>query len=526
MTGGERDLSLEQALEEARQQEAATREILRVIRRSRGTPQPVFETIAAAARTLCRAAVANVFTFDGQLVHLAATTLPAPPPGEHGDVRLKFPRPPGREMAALRVVLLNAVIEIPDVMSDPDYLEKDHALATGFRSILGVPLARDGAPIGAIMVGRPEPGPFPRSHLALLHTFADQAVIAVENARLFNELEREIEAHRRARATINVLVGESRSDVDALVGASPGLERVRQQIRQVGPTDSTVLILGETGTGKELVARAVHGMSRRRDRPLIVVNCAALPRELVESELFGHEKGAFTGALAQRRGRFELADGGTLFLDEVGELPLEAQAKLLRALQQGEFERVGGDRTLRSDVRIIAATNRQLPDELAAGRFRADLYYRLNVFPLALPPLRERRADVAALAAHLSERIARKLGRTAPAVGAAFLAWAQDYGWPGNIRELENVIERALITSEAQVLEPSAIGVVAAPTAATATHAARDASLEQVEREHIEAVLERRNWRIEGPEGAAEILGLNPSTLRGRMRALGIRRRG
>jgi len=512
--------SLAEELAEARQQEAATREILRVIRQSRTTPQPVFETIAAAAMKLCRAAAANVFTFDGQLVHLAATTLVAPPEGDEGDIRKKFPRRPGPEMAAPRAVLTNDVVEIRDVTLDTDYGEQEHALTTGFRSLLAVPLVREGVPIGAIVVGRPVPGAFPPGHLALLQSFAEQAVIAIENSRVFNELEREIEEHRRSKATISALVGETRSDVDALVGSAHALHRVRQQIAQVAPTDSTVLILGETGTGKELVARAVHGASRRRERPLIVVNCAALPRELVESELFGHERGAFTNAVTQRRGRFELADGGTLFLDEVGELPVEVQSKLLRALQQGEFERVGGDRTLRSDARIVAATSRELAAEVAAGRFRADLFYRLNVFPITLPPLRQRRGDIPELAAHLAARIARKLGRPAPAVGQPFLEWAKDYGWPGNIRELENVIERALITSEGEALELSGFG----PALASTGSVGEELTLEEVEREHIRAVLERKDWKIEGPGGAAEVLGLNPSTLRGRMRALGLRR--
>ena len=512
--------TLSEELAEARQQEAATREILRVIRQSRATPQPVFEIIATAAMNLCGASVANVFTFDGELVHLASTTRVGPAIDDASDVRKRFPRPPGRGMAALRAVLVNDVVEIPDVTQDPHYGEREHALATGFRAILAVPLVRDHHPVGAIVVGRTQPGAFPQRQLALLQTFADQAVIAIENARLFNELEKEIEAHRRSKATIAALVDETRAGAGALIGNSPALVRVLEQIEKVASTDSTVLIQGETGTGKELVARAVHGSSRRRDRPIIAVNCAALPRELVESELFGHEKGAFTGALQQRRGRFELADGGTLFLDEVGELPVEAQAKLLRVLQQGEFERVGGLRALRADVRIVAATNRDLQAEVAAGRFRADLFYRLNVFPIALPALRERRGDIPALAGHFAAHIARKLGRAAPAIGPAFLAWADGYGWPGNIRELENIVERALIMSDAATLDVT--GFLVAPASATAH--SRDLTLEEIEREHIRAVLDRKHWKIEGPDGAAKVLGLNASTLRGRMRMLGIRR--
>jgi DNA-binding NtrC family response regulator len=290
------------------------------------------------------------------------------------------------------------------------------------------------------------------------------------------------------------------------------LKRVRSQIAQVAPTDSTVLVQGETGTGKELVARAIHAASARRDRPFVAVNCAALPRELVESELFGHEKGAFTGALQQRRGRFELADAGTLFLDEVGELTPEAQAKLLRALQERAFERVGGTRTLQVDVRLIAATNRNLQEHV-----RPDLYYRLNVFPISLPPLRERREDIPTLVRHLAGKAARKLGRELEAVSPAFLEGAARYAWPGNIRELENVIERALIMSGGALLD--GVDVFSAAPAA-----ALEGTLEAMERAYILRTLESTQWQVEGERGAARILGLNPSTLRGRMRKLGIRK--
>jgi DNA-binding NtrC family response regulator len=340
-------------------------------------------------------------------------------------------------------------------------------------------------------------------------------------------LRREVEAHGRSKATLRALVDDMRSGVEELVGSTPGLGRVRELISQVAPTDSTVLIQGETGTGKELVARAIHAASGRRERALIKLNCAALPRELVESELFGHEKGAFTGAVAQRRGRFELADGATLLLDEVGELPLEAQAKLLRVLQEHEFERVGGARCLRSDVRVIAATNRDLSSEVASGRFRADLYYRLNVFPIHVPPLRERRDDIPLLIEHFAGKTARRLGRRSRGVSAAFVARARAYGWPGNIRELENLVERAMITSPDGVLDgseflaPSDVTPCAADLAPAVSSAG---ALDEVERAHIRRVLEDTGWVIEGEGGAARILGLNPSTLRGRLRKLGIHR--
>jgi len=345
-----------------------------------------------------------------------------------------------------------------------------------------------------------------------------------QNARL----REEIEAHHRSRAIIHCLEDEIRTgnDFREIVGRSPALARLLDQLALVASTHSTVLILGETGTGKELVARAIHDRSPRRERPLVKVNCAALPRELVESELFGHEKGAFTGATQQRRGRFELADGGTLFLDEVGELPLEAQAKLLRVLQEQEFERVGGTRSLRTDVRVIAGTNRDLQAQVSAGGFRSDLFYRLNVFPVTVPPLRERREDIPPLVAHFLAKSARKLGKAFEGVSPAFLERAMAYAWPGNVRELENVVERAAILARGsllEALEPFApTGARTRPDEAPA--APPGGTLEDVERAHIRQVLDQTRWAIEGKQGAAAVLGLNPSTLRGRMRKLGIRK--
>ncbi|KAA3626812.1 MAG: PAS domain S-box protein [Proteobacteria bacterium] len=338
-------------------------------------------------------------------------------------------------------------------------------------------------------------------------------------------LRAEIEAHRRSQATIEYLVDEIRSEhrFGEIIGRSPVLKQLTAQMELVAETDSTVLILGETGTGKELVARAIHELSRRRDKPLVKVNCAALPRDLVESELFGHEKGAFTGATQLRRGRFELADGGTLFLDEVGELPLELQVKLLRVLQEQEFERVGGDRTLRTDVRLITATNRDLQGLVQLGEFRSDLYYRLNVFPLRIPPLRERREDIALLIQHFVAGAAKKTGKALTGVDADFLERALRYDWPGNIRELENAIERAaILATGTKLTDAEFIDAPPAPTADGVESIAAMQSLEQVEREHIRRVLKTTHGVIEGTQGAALKLGLKPSTLRGRMRRLGI----
>jgi DNA-binding NtrC family response regulator len=359
------------------------------------------------------------------------------------------------------------------------------------------------------------------THLALRRA---QRELEEQNAKL----REEIEAHRRSRAIIDCLEDEIRAgnDFREIVGRSSALKRLLEQLALVASTQSTVLILGETGTGKELVARAIHDRSPRSGRPLVKVNCAALPRELVESELFGHEKGAFTGATQQRRGRFELADGGTLFLDEVGELPLEAQAKLLRVLQEQEFERVGGTRSLHTDVRVIAGTNRDLQAQVAAGGFRSDLFYRLNVFPVTVPPLRERREDVPPLVTHFLARSARKLGKSFEGVSSGFLERAMAYAWPGNVRELENAVERAAILSRGPLLdalEPFA-PAGASPRAEAPAAVAPAGTLEDVERAYIRRVLGETRWAIEGKQGAAAVLGLNPSTLRGRMRKLGIRK--
>lgn len=338
-----------------------------------------------------------------------------------------------------------------------------------------------------------------------------------QNARL----QREIEAHQQSKATIEYLQEEINTghNFEDVVGESKTLRKLLEKLQLVAATDSTVLIEGETGTGKELVARAIHNRSTRQQRPLVKVNCAALPRELIESELFGHEKGAFTGATQQRKGRFELADTGTIFLDEVGELSAEAQAKLLRILQEHEFERVGGAQSMRVDVRVIAATNRDLQTEVETGRFRSDLFYRLNVFPLVVPPLRERKSDIALLAQYFLEKATRKLGKNFDGLAPATLTELNRYSWPGNVRELQNVVERAAILCPGPLLEIEE--PLALRTSATTPV---NGTLEEIERAHILRVLEENGWVIEGDQGAAAILGLNPSTLRGRLRKLGINR--
>jgi chemotaxis protein methyltransferase CheR len=309
-------------------------------------------------------------------------------------------------------------------------------------------------------------------------------------------------------------------NVDEIIGRSHAINYVLFKIEQVAKTDCSVMILGETGTGKELVARAIHRQSLRQGRPLVKINCAALSASLIESELFGHEKGAFTGATTRKIGRFELADGATLFLDEIGELPFELQSKLLRVIQEGELERLGDTTTVKVDVRIIAATNRNMKAQIENGSFREDLWYRLNVFPITVPPLRQRREDISALVKHFANVLSKKLGKPINSISSVTLNRLKDYSWPGNVRELANVLERAVINAQGTVLH--IVDQFEQPNIEELSDSAR--TLEQVEKEYIISVLEDTGWRIEGPSGAAKVLGLNPSTLRTRMVKLKIQK--
>jgi formate hydrogenlyase transcriptional activator len=307
---------------------------------------------------------------------------------------------------------------------------------------------------------------------------------------------------------------------EQIIGKSPALESALEQVAQVAPTDSTVLIQGETGTGKELIARAVHDSSSRFGRPFIKLNCAAIPFDLLESELFGHEKGAFTGAIAQKIGRFELADKGTLFLDEVGDIPLPLQPKLLRVLQEQEFERLGSGRTHQVDVRLVAATHRNLVEMVKRNEFRSDLYYRLNVFPIPLPPLRERREDIPALVEHFVEIYSRRMGKQIDQVSPETMSELTSYPWPGNIRELQNFIERSVIVTPGNILQPP----LASLRTAVEVGSVGAITLEDAEREHIIKILEQTRWVVSGPNGAAARLGIKRSTLYFRMQKLGISR--
>jgi PAS domain S-box-containing protein len=311
---------------------------------------------------------------------------------------------------------------------------------------------------------------------------------------------------------------KSRYNYENVIGQSNALNYIFYKVEQIAPTDTTVLVLGETGTGKELVARAIHHLSRRKDRALVKVNCATLPANLIESELFGHEKGSFTGAHARQLGRFEVADGATLFLDEIGELPPELQPKLLRVIQDGEFERLGSSGTIKVDVRVIAATNRNLEEEVRRGRFREDLWYRLNIFPITVPPLRERMEDMALLVDFFVAKISKRLGKHIASIPVSVMNALQEYQWPGNVRELENVLERAVINSSGPKLH--LVDELKKPPKDLTT---AKKTLNEVERDYIVRVLEQAHWKVSGQNGAAEILGLDRSTLRARMRKLEIR---
>ena len=416
---------------------------------------------------------------------------------------------------------------LSDTADDDEWFARNDWLRReGVRSFSGHPLIFRDEILGVLAV-------FSRSvasdqDFAWLRAFADNAAVAIANARAFEEIE-------ALRAQLELeneyLRDEIRSAhaIGEMIGQSHGLRKVLKQVELVASTDTSALILGESGVGKELIARAIHDRSRRADRPMVKVNCASIPRELFESEFFGHVKGSFTGATRDRTGRFELADGGTLFLDEVGEIPLDMQGKLLRVLQEGTYEPIGEDRSRASDVRIVAATNRDLQSEVRAKRFRQDLFYRLSVFPIEVIPLRDRKDDIPHLVAHFVEQSSRKMGIETPKLRQRHIIELQQYDWPGNIRELQNVVERAAICSRAGPLEfhlprfdsvPDDSSGVATDTNEPMT----DDELRRFERQNLLAVLRKVNWKISGPGGASEFLRVHPATLSSRMRAMGIKR--
>jgi formate hydrogenlyase transcriptional activator len=425
-----------------------------------------------------------------------------------------------------------------DLEKEQQYPNERRLAAEGIRSMCVVPLALQGKCIGFLSVVSVQRDRYSDEDAVFLQEVANQVALAIQNMQSYQEI-----ASLKARLeSENVYLREelrTEHNFEEIVGNSPVLLRALNAVQQVAPTDSTVLIYGETGTGKELVARAIHNRSTRNGRALVSVNCSAISAGLVESELFGHVKGAFTGALERRIGRFELANGGTIFLDEIGELCLETQVKLLRVLQEHEFEPVGSSHPLRVDVRVIAATNRNLPEAVQAGRFRSDLFYRLNVFPLELPPLRERRSDIPQLVAFCISQFSKRLGKKIDGVSRESMDNLVNYPWPGNIRELQNVIERAIILSVGPTLRLDRdLMPVAAAAKGMETPPETDAqedrqsdlkspkpllTLEEVERNHILAALQHAGGVIDGPKGAARILNRHPNTLRHRMDKLGIK---
>ena len=397
---------------------------------------------------------------------------------------------------------------------------EERAYGHGFRSICALPLIVRGMSIGAITFGSLKRSQYSESDAEFLMEVANQIAIAVDNLKTHEETEA-LKARFEAEAVYLQEEIKTEHNFEEIIGQSAAIRAVLKKLEQVAPTDATVLIHGETGTGKELLARAVHDRSRRKTRPLVKVNCGSIPSGLVESELFGHERGAFTGATQQRIGRFELAHGGTIFLDEVTELPLETQVKLLRVLQEGEFERVGSSRTIKVDVRVIAATNRNLQEAVRSGAFRSDLFFRLNVFPLEVPQLRERREDIPLLVNFFLGKFSKSVGKETRGVAQKSMERLVQYGWPGNIRELQNVIERAVVLAKGPIVQID-------ESMLSAEDRNEDSSeintLETVERNHIIRALQQTQWVIHGKKGAAELLGINPSTLRSRMEKLAIKR--
>ena len=467
--------------------------------------------------------------------------LPTPEDKKLRLYALDFPENPaiieeGLEPPADEKTSVLKVFESGDpVILSKEEIERDpFAPALGIQSSAHVPLLGRAGIVGVLSLGSWRERAFSQDDLAFLGQIGRQVAIAVENAWAFGEVS---DLRNKLAQEKLYLEGEIRSELkfEEIVGKSEALRRVLQEVETVAPTDSTVLIYGETGTGKELIARAVHNLSSRQSNGFVKLNCAAIPTGLLESEMFGHERGAFTGAISQRVGRFELAHRGTMFLDEIGEVPLELQPKLLRVLQEREFERLGSTRTLRTDARLIAATNRDLEALVSEQRFRSDLYYRLNVFPVRVPALRERPEDIPLLVRHFVQQFSRRISKTIDTIPSETMTTLVKYAWPGNIRELQNVIERAVILTKGPVLHipgddlrvsntnsMAMAAAAGAPPSSSSSHNMR-AMLDEAERQQIIAALEQSNWIVAGPNGAATRLGIKRSTLQSRMQKLGIR---
>ena len=431
----------------------------------------------------------------------------------------------GKVAATGQQLVLNGFDSRPAELAGLDWLEQDQ-----IRAFSGSPIMYKGEVLGVMASFMREA--IPDEARPWSQIFADHIGGAIANARAFEEIQRLKGQLEQQNTYLQEEVVEAKAFGD-LVGQSAALRQIVSQIDLVAPTDASVLVLGETGTGKELVAYEIHRRSRRKDKPLVRVNCASIPKELYESEFFGHARGAFTGAVKDRAGRFETAEGGTIFLDEIGEVPLEVQAKLLRVLQEKNYERVGEDRTRHADVRVVAATNRDLKKEVAAGRFREDLYYRLHVFPIHVTALKEREDDIPLLAKHFVELSVKELGCAKPRLTRAGVIRLQNYDWPGNVRELRNVIERAVILARGGPLHFELPVTDSAPMPAPPKPAHEngsghgvitEAEMQRLERDNLIAGLDRTGWKIRGSDGAAELLGVKPTTLLARMKKMGLRR--
>jgi formate hydrogenlyase transcriptional activator len=481
----------------------------------------LFRAVAPAIRRCCSADVASLSLFDPEAGVLRHHVCDAPEEFRACPGAPDVPERSTLDGSATGFVFRTGEPRVFTLEDLERFPESAFLRARGIKSACAVPLATPQGRLGTLNLGALVDNAFSPSHFPLLTRVAGQIAIAVRNAISYERIEQLNAQLSREKL---YLEDEIRSDYQfgEIIGRSRALSRVLREIQTVAPTDSTVLISGETGSGKELVARAIHESSRRKEQAFVRLNCAAIPTGLLESELFGHEKGAFTGAITQRIGRFELANRGSVFLDEVGEIPLELQPKLLRVIQEREFERLGSTRTLRTDARLIAATNRNLAALVDDQRFREDLFYRLNVFPIVVPPLRDRREDIPMLVRHFAQHFARRMNKSIDTIPTDTMEALTRYDWPGNIRELQNLIERAVILSAGSTLDVP-VGALNGRGKGKVEPPRSDVdTLENADRRHIIAALERSNWVLAGPNGAAARLGVKRSTLQFRMRKLGI----
>jgi formate hydrogenlyase transcriptional activator len=482
--------------------------------------RPLFAAITASLRTVIQHEYTSLALYDADSRRLGLHVLDFSKGKGLIQEGMQAPiddSPAGLAFTTRKPVLVNAV-ELKQFHSA--FVKQ--LIAEGVRSVCCLPIITPSRILGTLNLASVRDGNFTEADVKLLSQVANQIAIALENALAFREIEELKDKLAKEKLYLEEEIRTEHNFGD-IIGTSFALKSVLKQVEIVATTDATVLIFGETGTGKELIARSIHDLSARSVQPFVKVNCAAIPRELIESELFGHEKGAFTGAIARRTGRFELAHRGTLFLDEIGELPLELQPKLLRVLQEQEFERLGSAQTVKTDVRLVAATNRNLVQMVQEQKFRDDLYYRLNVFPITVPPLRDRAGDIPLLVRHLVNKFSRRLNRAIESIPGQAMEALTEHHWPGNVRELQNVIERAVILSTDGMLRVPLPELTSTPRASSAAPSGLR-TLEDVERDHILQALRETDWVIGGPEGAAERLGLKRSTLRSRMEKLGISR--